>query len=1136
MPTPIKKSDLVEGKLLDSVIEEFQRAEKANNALNKSMRETAKLAKRKIGGSNQGNTSELNKTKAALAEANQLFNQKVKLESESIKNQALLSKLRQQQLKEQNAINKSTKTINGAYKQQSARLNDLRRQYKDLAVTNKGNTRESKNLLREITKLDAKLKKVDSTVGQNQRSVGNYSKAIGGLRNGLARLGLVMGAGQVFRNLFNTVANFEQGIANLNSVLNTTDANMKLLTASARELGGTTIFTAAQVAGLQTEFAKLGFSTQEILDATGATLELAAATGTDLARAAEVAGATIRGFGLNANETQRVVDVMALSFSKSALDTERFAESMKLIAPIAKVAGLSLEDTTAMLGKLADAGIHGSMAGTALREIISRLDKTGKTTGKALEDLSKKGMNLADAEEEVGKRAKTALLILADQTEQAKLLSTELDDAAGAAKRMADIQRDTLGGAVKLLTSAWEELTLRMNDASGIGTKFKNVLLFLADNLGAIFKVIGKVTKAFIAYRIALFAIKMADKVKDWRAFNREVKAGTTTMSKATAGVKRFGQALKGIGLGLLIGLLFEMGTELYRIASGAKQAEEDLDKLNKTAAGAAKSVAKNIDKINKATADRITFLQQEFNEKNIGQEEFNNKLVEEQKLNDKKLKDNKASAEARKKTYEETLAEIKTLDKATTNSDEERKKNRFKIKELAESIGVANDGEFSIFNNDEFGVNVEGLTGQITANISAVTSVVDAYGVAIEKSSAAVTAAESAERAHGKEVDNTTKSYKKRREAVMGGQFGIEADLAAKKEAQRLEREAFADNLTRINDSEEEAGLLRIERSRATSELEILLTNKTADEKARLIRENNIKALEAEIAFRKKWAEDTTNLEIELANAKAAIETEADAKELENKLKNLDTLNNIAQQSADYFIDQSNKKIAQIDKEIAAAENQLSTSKTLAANGNINAQQSLAAEQQLIVEANKKKMAEQKRQERIKFAAAAFGSYSNNVESGAANPLLKTITDMTLLRQFVASMPSFDVGSDGINVDGAGVDGKGGMHAIVHNKEKIFTAEDSAKIGYDMSNADVANTIAKVRSGELVSLHEGASSINMNWGMDPVISELKALKEVIQNKSDTTIEAGAIIQGAMQIAETKTKGNTVRRNKYIIR
>jgi TP901 family phage tail tape measure protein len=159
---------------------------------------------------------------------------------------------------------------------------------------------------------------------------------------------------------------------------------MKELTDQARELGATTRFTAGEVASLQKEFAKLGFDQTEIQNMTEATLQLAAATGTELPRAAEVTGATLRGFGLEAFETQRVVDVMAKSFSSSSLDMEKFATAMSSVAPVAKTAGLSVEKTTALLGTLTDRGLDASTAGTGLRNIFLELSKRGLSFEEAM--------------------------------------------------------------------------------------------------------------------------------------------------------------------------------------------------------------------------------------------------------------------------------------------------------------------------------------------------------------------------------------------------------------------------------------------------------------------------------------------------------------------------------------------------------------------------------------------------------------------------------------------------------------------------------------------------------------------------------------------------------------------------------
>ena len=117
---------------------------------------------------------------------------------------------------------------------------------------------------------------------------------------------------------FKVAAEFEQSMLKVKAVSGATGAEFKALQADALRLGSATRFSASEVSGLQLEFAKLGFSSDEITKVTEATLALAQASDSDLATAAEVAGSTLRAFGLDASETQRVTDVMASSFSSSA--------------------------------------------------------------------------------------------------------------------------------------------------------------------------------------------------------------------------------------------------------------------------------------------------------------------------------------------------------------------------------------------------------------------------------------------------------------------------------------------------------------------------------------------------------------------------------------------------------------------------------------------------------------------------------------------------------------------------------------------------------------------------------------------------------------------------------------------------
>ena len=261
-------------------------------------------------------------------------------------------------------------------------------------------------------------------------------------------------------NAVKTFATFEQSMAKVKAVSGATGEQFSMLEAKARELGATTRFTSTEVAGLMLEFSKLGFTTAEIDQVTASTLALAQATDSDLSQAASVAGATLRGFGLEADQTSRMVDVMAASFSSSALDMDTFSNSMKFLAPVAKAAGVSLEQSTAMLAALANAGIKGSQAGTALRRIFTEMADTGKPAAEAIKQLADEGIELADAKDEVGRNAMSALLVLTKSTGAIEQLTEQYENSSGAAQKMAAIMDDTTEGAFKRMGSALEAVAI----------------------------------------------------------------------------------------------------------------------------------------------------------------------------------------------------------------------------------------------------------------------------------------------------------------------------------------------------------------------------------------------------------------------------------------------------------------------------------------------------------------------------------------------------------------------------------------------------------------------------------------------------------------------------------------------------
>ena len=287
---------------------------------------------------------------------------------------------------------------------------------------------------------------------------------------------IIRGIGRAIGNTVRKIVDFDQAVANVGAIANATDEEMKQLSRTALKLGGSTKFTATEVAELQKELAKLGFTVSEITDAQEAILNLAAAANTDLARAAEVAGITVNQFGLMASDTAEVVDVMAKSFTTSALDVEKFAEAMKFVGPAARASGLSIQQATANIAQLADAGISGSMAGTSLRQIMLALSKESGTFTEKIERAAQGGLTLAGASQEVQKRAATALLVLADGVDTIDEYTRALEESAGAAEELARRQLDTLKGSITILTSAWDRFVISVSNSETGFRGIKSIL------------------------------------------------------------------------------------------------------------------------------------------------------------------------------------------------------------------------------------------------------------------------------------------------------------------------------------------------------------------------------------------------------------------------------------------------------------------------------------------------------------------------------------------------------------------------------------------------------------------------------------------------------------------------------------
>lgn len=312
------------------------------------------------------------------------------------------------------------------------------------------------------------------------------SSGVGNMIKGFIGAQAILSGIQKMISLFKTgvqsAIDFEAANSQLAAILGTTTNATKELTADARRLGETTKFTASQATALQVELAKLGFSKTEILQSTEYVLKFAQATGAELPEAAALAGAALRMFNADTSETERYVSAMAVATTKSALSFSYLQTAMPIVGPVAKAFNFQIEDTLALLGKLADAGFDASMSATATRNILLNLaDGSGKLAqalGKpvktlpelvdGLKKLKEQGIDLNSTLELTDKRsvaAFNAFLTAADKIVPLREQITGVDKELG---DMASTMGDNVQGALYNLSSAWEGFMITLNGSNGI--------------------------------------------------------------------------------------------------------------------------------------------------------------------------------------------------------------------------------------------------------------------------------------------------------------------------------------------------------------------------------------------------------------------------------------------------------------------------------------------------------------------------------------------------------------------------------------------------------------------------------------------------------------------------------------------
>ena len=318
---------------------------------------------------------------------------------------------------------------------------------------------------REISKLSVLLlfdtSKFERGLSDSQKLMQRVGRGMTDVGKKLS-LGVSLPLGIIGKRVADTATEFEYQLARVQAISGATSSSFNSLKSNAEALGASTIFTATSVAQLQEEFAKLGFTANEITQVTESTLSLAQVTGADLPRAAEIAGATLRTFNMQADQVGQVNDVVAVAISKSALDFESFAETMKYAGSQAAISGISMEELSAAMGVLANRGVKGSIAGTRLRMIFAKLAEEGGNVHDNFLDLINGNISMTEAIDRFGVRAATAIPVLQENREEFYQLEKAMRHSAGSLEIMQETMDDTSFAAQKKLKSALENLSIQL--------------------------------------------------------------------------------------------------------------------------------------------------------------------------------------------------------------------------------------------------------------------------------------------------------------------------------------------------------------------------------------------------------------------------------------------------------------------------------------------------------------------------------------------------------------------------------------------------------------------------------------------------------------------------------------------------
>ncbi len=544
---------------------------------------------------------------------------------------AKLSSLRQQHGLLQQEISETTGSTSGLEREKlrlEQRIRDtetaLERQKQKLDAASRALQEagiDTKNLTDADAKLAEQLKELqvqqDRAAGSADSFGRQAAQGIEAVQSALVAAGIADALGEIkdaYLECVTIAADFQEGMSNVEALSGATAQEMADLMAQAKELGAETKYTALEASEAMGYMAMAGWDAQQMMSGMSGVIDLAAASGESLAMVSDIVTDNLTAFGLTAADTAHFADVLAAAATNSNTSVSIMGETFKQSASVAGTLGYSIEDIAVATGLMANAGVKGSIGGTALKNTFNGLlegvtltsaafgeytysavktDGAMKDFAGTIDELRVYFDQMTDAERAnnamaiAGQEGYNGLLAILNATESDyQSLTDSINNCSGAAQKMADIKMDNLNGQLALMNSAWEavqttigeQFNPELRELSETGTDVLNwVNTFVQENPSLV-KGVTVAAGAFGVAAVAITGVTAAIRVADAAA---AIFAGTMGVAVGPVlAVVAAGAALTGIAYALGDACKVT-ADESYALTAASREQYEQLESLN---------------------------------------------------------------------------------------------------------------------------------------------------------------------------------------------------------------------------------------------------------------------------------------------------------------------------------------------------------------------------------------------------------------------------------------------------------------------------------------------------------------------------------------------------------------------------